>query len=399
MTLEELLAELKALIDAAAADGREDFNDEEAQRYQELEGKIERAQANREAKQRAEGHLKVRNDAPKVSRAVNKKEDTLERAFDNYLRTGKENADIVELRAQSSGTGSEGGYTVTPGFLNQIIDKLKDYSGTASVAQEHNTPKGNPIRWVTTDDTANVGEIVQENGTFVSGADIVYGTASLDVYSYAAGGESSVPIRVPLELLQDSDIDIAADVADKLAERIGRIQATHLVTGNGAGQPKGIVHGLTGVEIAADGAGIVYDDLINFIFSVDPAYRKGGNCKWLFNDNMLKTIMKLKDSHGDPIWRPDSADLGTDLGGGTLLGYPVVIDQAFPDMTANSNTINWGAFGDFKKGYVVRRVKEVEILVNPYSRMANRQVEYSAWARMGATQQDTNAYVALTGEA
>lgn len=396
MTLEELLAELQALVAKAEAEDRP-LSDEEAQRADEIEGLVQRYQKTEEVKARAESLLKVRNDAPKVSRAVNKKEDTLERAFDHYLRTGKENQDLVELRAQSEGTGSEGGYLVPEGFRNKLVDRQKAYGGVASVAETITTDSGNNLPWTTVDDTANVGEIVAENGTFASGADLVFGTADLGAYKYMAGGGSNLPLRVSVELLQDSAFDVQSLVANKLGERIARIQATHLVTGTGSGQPKGIVHGLTGVEIAADGSGITYDDLITFIHSVDPAYRN--NAKWLFNDQMLATIKKLKDSHGDPIWRPADADMGTTTGGGVLLGYEVVIDQAFPNMTANSNAINWGAFGDFREGYVIRRVKDVQIIVNPWTRAANGQVEFTAWARMDAAQQNTNAYVALTGEA
>ena len=50
----------------------------------------------------------------------------------------------------------------------------------------------------------------------------------------------------------------------------------------------------------------------------------------------------------------DDSALGTDAGGDTLLGYKVVIDQAFPDIAANSTT-NWGVFGDIHEAYVVRR--------------------------------------------
>jgi HK97 family phage major capsid protein len=396
MTLEELLAELQALIDNATAQQR-DLNDEEAQRAAELETQIERAKTNRGIKERAGELLKVRNDSPKVSRAVNKEEDTLERAFDHYLRTGKENQDIVELRAQGEGTGSTGGYLVPEGFRNKLVDKQKAYGGVASVAEVITTDSGNALPWSTVDDTANVGEIVAENGTFAAGADLVFGTASLGAYKYMAGGGSNLPLRVSVELLQDSAFDVQALVSSKLGDRIARIQATHLVTGTGSNQPQGITYGLTGVEIAADGSGVTYDDLIHFIHSVDPAYRASG-CGWLFNDTMLETIKKIKDSHGDPIWRPADADMATDLGGGTLLGYPVTIEQAFPTMTAASNTINWGAFGNFKEGYVIRRVKDVQILVNPYNRMANGQVEFTAWARMDAAQQNTSAYVALTGE-
>jgi len=81
----------------------------------------------------------------------------------------------------------------------------------------------------------------------------------------------------------------------------------------------------------------------------------------------------------------------------TLLGYPVTIDQGFSNPAATSTTTNFGVFGDLMAGYVVRNVRQVELLVNPYSRMQQRQIEYSSWFRFDALQQDTNAYTALTG--
>ncbi len=82
----------------------------------------------------------------------------------------------------------------------------------------------------------------------------------------------------------------------------------------------------------------------------------------------------------------------------TLIGYPITVDQAMSTVVAASPTTVWGAFGNFHDGYVIRDVKDVEILVNPYSSMANRQIEISGWARADGTQQDTNAYVTLAGK-
>ena len=393
MTVEEILAALQAILDEA---GSEQLTDDQVERYERLEGQLDRTRKHEEIQKRHQAYNTVATPAVHVTGAA-KKDDTLERAFEHYLRTGKENHDIVELRAQGSVNGSEGGYLVPDGFREKLVDRMKAFGGIAQVVETVSTSTGNPLPWVTVDDTANTGEIVAESGTFAGGADLVFGTASLGAYAYMAGGGSATPLRVPLELVQDSAFDVQKLVSDKLGERIARIQAPHLVTGTGSGEPQGITDGLTGIEIAADGNGVTYDDLITFIHSVDPAYRETG-CRWAFNDASLATIKKIKDSHGDPIWRPASADMGTETGGGTLLGYPVTIDQAFPNISVASNTVNWGVFGNLSEGYVVRRVKDVEVLVNPYSRMANRQIEFSAWARMDAVQQNVNAYVALTGE-
>lgn len=397
MTVEEILAALQAIIDGAVGDGGEprDLTEEEAARYEQLEKQLATARRSAEIRARQSAYTMPVNAG--LIQTAPKPDNSLERAFNHYLRTGKENDDLVQLRAQSEGTGSEGGYLVPDTFRDKLVERMKAFGGLANVVDSYTTGDGRNVSWPTVDDTSNVGEIVAEGGTFSSGADLVFGVANLGSYSYAAGGGSSTPLRVSLELVQDAAFDVEGLVTRKLGERIARIQAVHWVRGTGVGEPLGITTGLTGVEIAADGSGVTYDDLVNFIHAVDPAYRDGA--RWAFNDTMLGTLQKLKDSHGDPIWRGWGADMGQGLQEATLLGFPVTIDQAFPTMTAADNTINWGVFGQLTEGYVIRRVKDVQILVNPYSRMANRQIEYSAWARADATQQNTNAYVALTGEA
>lgn len=398
---DEILAAMDAIIAAADGEGR-NVTVAEVTRYSELEELLKATSAHTELIKRHAAYKTEVTTAVTPGTTSTKTDDTLERAFSHYLRTGKENADLVELRSQSEGTGSEGGYLVPDSFRNKLIEKMKAYGGLAAVVETIDTSDGRNLSWPTIDDTGNEGEIVEEGGTFSLQSDLVFGTASLGAYSYMAGGAGGNPLRLSRELVQDAAFDTEGLVSRKLAERIYRIQARHLAAGTGVKQPLGIVTGLTGIELLDDTKGITYDDLINFIHSVDPAYREGGNCRWGFNDTMLATIEKIKDSNGDPIWRPINADMATNEQGGSagrLLNYPVTIDQAFSNMTANNNTINWGVFGDLREGYVKRSVRDIEILVNPYSRMANREIEYSAWARMDATQQNTAAYVALTGEA
>lgn len=399
MTIDEILQAMQDIIDKARSEEDRPLSDEEASRYEELEGKLQAARRSAEiVKRQAAYTAPVRSSISALQTgAVQKEDDTLERAFDHYLRTGERNSDLQELRAQGETNGSEGGYLVPDGFRQKLVDRMKAFGGIANAVENIDTEEGRPLEWPTCDDTSNVGEIVSEGGTFSSGADIVFGSANLGAYKYMAGGASNLPLRVSVELLQDAAFDVAGFVSDKLGERIARIQAQHLVKGSGSGQPKGLIHGLTGIELGDDTKGVTYDDLVNFIHSVDPAYRDGA--VFAFNDKSLATIRKIKDSHGDPIWRPSTADMGTALGAGTLMGYPVVIDQAFDDLVVDNNTVNWGAFGNLRAGYVKRNVRGITVVVNPWTRAANGQVEFTAWARMDGVPQNTNAYVALTGEA
>lgn len=410
MTVEELLLALQAIIDEAAAampedapeDAEPELNADQLKRYEALELQLANRRKSDAAieRQRERGQVDRSRSIPagggRRSNA-DARRDTIERAFDAYVRTGQVNQDIAELRAQGEGTGSEGGYLVPTGWRDKLIERMVAFGGLARHAEEISTGNGNPLPWGTIDDTANLGEIVNEGGTFSSGADLVFGTAELSAYKYMAGGGSATPLRVSFELAQDAAFDIEGLINRKLGERIGRIQARHVVRGSGVKEPLGLITGRTGIEIATN-TGVVYDDLVEFEHSIDPAYREAGTCKWAMNDNSIKTLKKLKDSHGDNLWRPADADMATGTGGGTLNGYEVVIDQAFPDIAPTDNTVNWGAFGDFSEGYVVRRVREVVLIVNPWTRASNGQIEYTAWARMDATQQNTSAYCVLTGQ-
>jgi HK97 family phage major capsid protein len=393
LTIEEILGALQAILDAA--EGRE-LNDEEVARYEELETQLKGAQRSAEIRSRHAAYKAPNRSDLHVHVGTARQDDTLERAFDHYLRTGKENADLVQLRAQGEGSPTEGGYLVPDGFRDKLIDRMKAFGGIANVVETITTSTGNPLPWPTVDDTANVGEIVAEGGTFASGADLVFGTASLGAYKYMAGGASNTPLRVSVELLQDAAFDVQGLVSRKLGERIARIQSTHLVTGNGSGQPKGIVHGLTPVQPAAN-TGWTYADLVTFIHSVDPAYRERG--RWAFNDTTLGAIRKLVDLDGRPLLQPaGTASAAGSPGGETLLGYPVTIDQAFVDLDIDDSTDLCGVFGDLSEGYVMRRVKDITLIVNPWTRAANGQVEFTAWARMDGNQQNISAYSVLSGK-
>lgn len=410
MTVEELAAAIQAILDQAIAEGRE-MTDDEVAKAEQMEHQLAAAKKREQNKQQAE--QKQQADAARRAALAARQaarlapvnaglmgmvapvrpDDTLDRAFNAYLRTGRENADLQQLRAQGEGAPTEGGYLVPQGFRDKLIDRMKQFGGLANHVETINTSDGRPIEWPTIDDTSNTGEVVQEGGTFSAGADMVFGQASLGAYSYMAGGGSSTPLRLSRELLQDAAFDVEKIVSDKLGERIARIQSTHLVNGTGAGQPQGIVYGLTGTEVSS---ALSYADLVDAIHRVDPAYRDGA--KWAFNDLSLAAIRKLVDGDNRPLLQPAGAGIEGSPGGEMLLGFPVVIDQAFANLTLTSGAlINWGVFGQLAEGYVLRRVQDVEILVNPYTRMANRQIEFTAWARMDAVRQNVNAYTVLAG--
>lgn len=388
-TIEDITAALTAIIDGAT--GRS-LTDDEVTNYEALEKELKDVQRDETIRARQAAYLTV--PATNVHVGTPKVDDTLDRAFEAYMRTGQVNQDITELRvtnAQGVGTDAAGGFTVPDSMRQKLTERLKAFGGLAGAVEEISTTSGEALRWPTLDDTANSGVIASEGTAPASGgADLVFGEKVLGAFKYVAPGTGQLPLRVSVELLQDSAFDIAGLVERKLGERIGRKQAVDWVTGNGTTEPFGLDTGTSGTAFTS--AGITYAELVAAVHEVDPAYRESAS--WTFNDATLAKIESIVDGSGRPILNSSTDGIAGSPSSLRLLGYPVVIDQAWATYT-DGGTNKWGAFGDLRAGYVIRRVKDMTLIVNPYSRANEGQVEYTLWARADGVPQDTNAYRVL----
>ena len=299
-----------------------------------------------------------------------------------YMRHGNNVSaeQAVAIRnAMSTTTTTEGGYTVPAEIAAMVITKLKAFGGMRDVASILTTSTGVAMNWPTSDGTADVGAIVGQNAA-VSGADITFGTIGLNPFYY-----TSNKIALPLELIQDSAIDVVAYVVDRLATRIARIQNTHFTTGAGTTLPDGVIPksatgktGTTGQTLT-----VIYDDLIDLKHSVNRAYR--GNARYMMNDLSVAVVSKLKDTTGRPIWVPAVVAGAPD----TLCGFPVAINDDVAVMAANAKSI---AFGDFSK-YTIRDVANTTVIkrFDDSAFALSNQVGFCGWQRSGGNLLDTAA--------
>lgn len=285
----------------------------------------------------------------------------------------------------STTTPSEGGYTVQTEVAQMIVEALKAFGGMRAVATVMATAQGNPMNWPTSDATSEEGEIVGENTT-ASDLDTSFGVKSLPVYKY-----SSKTVAVPIELLQDSTVDIEAFVRNLLITRLGRITNKHFTIGTGSSQPLGIIAAATVGKTGTTGqtGTVIYDDLVDLEHSVDPAYRMNPGVGFMMADSSVKVIKKLKDSQGRPIFLP-GYDVANNGKLDTILGYPVQVNQDVAAMAANAYSI---AFGDFSK-YVIRDALLVEMLRFTDSAYAKKgQVGFLAFLRSGGNLMDVGGAV------
>lgn len=392
MSIEEILTALKAIIDAAEAEGR-DLSEEEIERASELEKQLAVARRSVELRSRFDAYTTP--VGPALQTATASAEDPHERAFDQLIRTGTAPPELAEYRAQSVGTLTAGGYLVPAGFRAKLVERMVTFGGIAENAEDFTTSEGNTIAYPTVNDTANIGEIVAEGGTFAAGADVVFGTRSLTAWKYMAGGAGNLPLKVSWELAQDSAFDLQSFLARILGTRIARLQSIHWATGTGTGQPQGLVTPFTTIgAIASNTTGPTYAELLATRNALDPAY--WANAKWVMNSASLAKIQGQLDTTGRPILTDAHRGIEGDPGGAQLLGHPVVIDQAMPNMATGAKFL---FFGDIRQTYVIRRVKDVTLVVLNELYAANGQIGFMSWARADGAVQDLNAGVVRTAAA
>jgi HK97 family phage major capsid protein len=335
--------------------------------------------------------------SPHTMNAMLQEEEAL---FEKLIRNGAQslsNSERIDIakrvsNAMSTTTGSQGGFATPATVGVAIADALNQYSSVRRMATVLVTMKGENSTYPSTDGRDEVGEQMDQNAAAGS-QDIDFGTASLNTFKYG-----SKLITVPIELVQDSSIDIIALLERRIAARIGRITNTKFTIGAGTTEPMGVA---TAAGVGKTGANgqtttVTDDDLEDLMGSVDPAYRESAQCGWMMNDATLRKIAKLKDSAGQPLnlVKYGSRAAGTST---TLKGFPVETNPDMPVMAANAKSI---LFGDFSR-YVVRDVASMAILRMEDSAFVNKgQVGFLGIARAGGAYVDLgNAIMAYKNSA
>jgi HK97 family phage major capsid protein len=332
-------------------------------------------------------------------------------AFNRYIRGGREELTDAERRTLERrdvnegapmlshiGTYSSLGYLVPTGFTAKIEDATKyfcpmldsDVSGVTVLT----TDTGNPLPMPTSNDTNQVATIVGEAAP-VNEEDITASQVDFASYKFSSG-----VVKASVELLQDSGIDIESWLSQRFGIRFGRGIEQYLTTGNGSGQPTGL---LTAIEAsgvsqivsvgssANDGVGAKNNtigsiDLVNLEHGVDPSYRRGA--RYMLHDLTLASLQSLLDKYGRPLWTPGLAENVPDK----INGYPYVINQSMP---AIGSGVSGGditmIFGDFSK-YIVRKVRDLYVKRLDELFAVNGQVGFISFARLDANLLDAGTH-------
>jgi HK97 family phage major capsid protein len=301
------------------------------------------------------------DDDKKAKKAAAKVEA---KAFEAFVRKGRESMTVDEVKSLRISDDPAGGYLAPDQFTTELDRNIVLFSPVRSYARV--LPTGSPaVLWPkrTGGMTAQwVGETNARPETSV-----VFGHSRYPVCELAAW------VDVSNAMLEDSAFDVPALLSFEFAEEFGHEEGAAFVGGASQLSPAGFMNDTTIAYTPSGGASNFAssnpaDALIDLFHALKPPYRANGI--WAMNSTTLGTIRKFKDGQGRYFVNIAGID---NVPVTTLLGRPVVEMVDMPDIGANASPI---IFGDFSQGYRIFDRVSLSILRDPYSQATNGMTRF-----------------------
>lgn len=318
-------------------------------------------------------------------------------AFRDYIRGG----DVSSLQAlqvsagMSAGSDPEGGYSVYPTVSNGITTRifetspLRRYARAVTISSD----KFEELVDINEPDSGWVGEKQARPET---------DTPNLGKLEILAHELYAMP-KVTQKLLDDSSLDLAAWLIDKVSAKLGRQETAAFFNGNGILKPRGFLTRTTAATadatrawgtlqhvVSGHASGFLATDVdageypIDCLIDLQTALKSEhrANAVWMMNRRTAGVVRKFKDADGASIWSNSNQAGQPPL----LLGHPVELAEDMPDVEANALPI---AFGDFMAGYTIVERHGDRLLRDPFT--AKPHVLFYTYRRVGGDVSNSEA--------
>lgn len=284
-----------------------------------------------------------------------------------YLTRDPFPEDIAELapRERYALVGSVdnlGGFLVPEVFFDELIKDLAGFAVIRPVAKirQTNSSSGTFL-------TVDSGTDPYPSGVAGSyrAEGFVQGGTAIATQDQPTFGRERVPVHMWLpdvielttELMEDSAVDLDAEIRELLAETKGLDEDSGFINGTGVGEPEGLLQaGITTIQSGAAN-GQSYGGIVDLFTGLPAQYR--ANANWLMNSLTWGLIMQLEDTAGNPIFP-------TNVPVPILFGKEILFSEFMPDGDTDGNDAI--IFGDFRfYGVVDRRGMRIQRLVERYA--------------------------------
>lgn len=303
----------------------------------------------------------------------------------DYDREKKSFADFLRRKGDYQISGNTtGGYTVPALMADEIIRKQRDYDPVRSLARNITISNGSPL---------NIPRI-----TTVQTGGFTTETASRSISSAAVMEQRPITphplytqVKVTYALLEDSAFDIAALISDEAARALAYYEGVSFVSGDGNGQPYGVLSD-AGVLANAETAGndvLTSDAIVKVPFKIKPYYQNGA--VYMMSPSTMAATVALKNGTSGTIGEYYFHPAPNEAYKWTLNGFPVYLSDTIDDI-GDQKTV--AVFGNFQKGYWIADVAgSMRIIVDPYT--VKGYMLYHFEKRVGANVVDPDAFAVI----
>lgn len=342
--LSQAVTQMRALIDKASAEGR-DNTAEEMTEYGSLEASVDRTNKDIEREERLQA-LEAKNaevvnppHKPNIGIVIDRSKEPVESLghMIYLMRYEPDDKRLREIREQSMGIGEKGGFAIP----SQWSGDLLSIAAQAAAIRPRATviPAGSPP-----DATLTMPALDQ------TAASNMYGGVTV---SWISEGGDKPETDLGLKEVTLTPYEVAGHivVTDKLLRNWGAADAllrrqlslamvaaeeNAFFNGNGVGKPLGFANALCGAAISYNRAGanaIVFADVDGMFARL----KMGGSPVWIASQTCLPQLTHMVDAGNNSIWLPN----GNIIGGlaGTLYGIPLYLHDRSPALGSRGDLV------------------------------------------------------------
>jgi HK97 family phage major capsid protein len=285
---------------------------------------------------------------------------------------------------------SPGSTLITPDLAKDIYDTLQIYGAwnTLGVRRLGTKITNFPVKTV----RADGGWLTTEGATITNDTAKAGTTKTCTAYPIAA------LLGVSLQLLQDAEFDVTADVMDDFSEVFNYYLDYASFIGNNVGDKTdagqtGVFYGGTSITAATTHTTVetmTINDFMSVLLGVDPVVLTRA-ARWWMHPFMLTRMLGIKDTTGRPIFltileRPAANAMGS------ILGYPVTFLNVAP--TADTVSSKVAAFGD-PQGQVVGIRQDFSFEYSDHAAWAEYERTFRGVGRAGTITRRAQAFGVL----
>lgn len=349
----EKLTEMENLVNGVKAEERA-FTEDEQALFDKLKTEIEAVNKTIEAFESTRQLVddeKKENDKKKEEENMDAEKRALEietRDIENFAKFIRDEV-LSENRDTTASQFTKGanGTIVPVTIANKIIMTAYNMSPILDKATKYNV-KGQldiPVYGKNNGDDITVGygsdfeELIEKAGKFTS----------VSLTDYLIGALA----KIGNSLVNNTDVDLVNVVINIIAEYVKLFLEKECLIGT-TGKITGCKDIPASQVVSTATASVVtYDDLVKLKNKVIQSFRKGSI--WVCSQDTATVLETMKDANERPLFVPDQ----TGEFDGLVLGYPVYVSDAMPNIADEAEPIIFGNFS----GLAVKTTKELEIQV------------------------------------